>query len=136
MDKKKESWEREIERKEAESRKWEGHWRTYQRVCNYSLEREAAVQALEVKGRIMDPRPNLEWIRAGVEAQVAGDRRWYTPEMIATGYETRRKEKLVAEVIAEIARWRDMAAEYLRIRKGRETVDDWITKNCRAWEDQ
>jgi hypothetical protein len=135
MGKKKESWELEIERKEAESRKWQGHWRTYQRVCSYSMEREAAVQALEVEGRIMDPLPNLERIRDAADAQVAGDRGWYSPDMIASGYEVRRKEELVAEVIAEIARWRDMAVEYLRIRNGCETVDEWITRNCRASED-
>lgn len=64
--------ELEIKRKEAEWRKWQDYWRTYQRVIHYSIERDAAVQALEGEGRIVDPLPNLEWIRDGVEAQVAG----------------------------------------------------------------
>ncbi len=127
--------ELEIKRKEAEWRKWQDYWRTYQRVCHYSVERDAAVQMLENEGRIVEPTPNRKWIEDGVEAQVAGDRCWYTPDMIAAGYEARRKEELVAEVVAEIARWRHMAEEYLQLRNGTETVDEWITRNCRASEE-
>jgi hypothetical protein len=132
---KKQAWQSEIDRQGAEWRKWQDHWRTYQRVCHYSVERDAAVQALEGEGRIVDPLPNLEWIRDGVEAQVAGDRHWYTPDMIAGGYEARRKEELVAELVAEIARWRELASAFLRSRRGTETVDEWITRHCRASEE-
>ena len=128
--------ELEIKRKEAEWRKWQERWRTYQRVCHYSMEREAAVRALEGDSRIVEPTPNMKWIEDGVEAQVAGDRHWYTPDMIAGGYEARRKAELVAELVAEIARWRELASEFLRSRRGSETVDEWITRHCRALDEE